>query len=86
MADSCLAGSQLTMIRYTQCQGTDYPANSSVNGRVFAFQKHYAQGGQRAVAGSNYNLVLLSNANTGGKGGVACDVSRDGRTIGVGGM
>jgi hypothetical protein len=65
---------------------TDYPANSSVNGGVFAFQKHYAQEGQRAAAGSNYSLGLLSSADTGGKGGVACDVSRDGRTIGVASM
>lgn len=64
---------------------TDYPDNRFVNGGVFAFQKHYAQG-QRVAAGSNYGLGLLGNASTGGKGGVACDVSRDGRTIGVTGM
>ena len=57
-----------------------------MNGGVFAFQKHYAQEGQRAAAGSNYSLGLLSSADTGGKGGVACDVSRDGRTIGVASM
>ena len=65
---------------------TGYPANSSVNGGVFAFQKHYAQEGQRAAAASNYSLGLLSSADTGGEGGVACDVSRDGRTIGVASM
>jgi len=53
---------------------TDYPANSSMNGGVFAFQKHYAQEGQRAAAGSNYSLGLLSSADTGGKGGVACEM------------
>lgn len=65
---------------------TDYPDNRFVNGGVFAFQKHCVQEGQRAAAGSNYGLGLLGNASTGGKGGVACDVSRDGRTIGVTGM
>ena len=59
---------------------TDYPDNRFVNGGVFAFQKHYSQEGQRVAAGSNYSLGLLSNASTGGKGGVACDISRDGRT------
>jgi 6-phosphogluconolactonase len=65
---------------------TDYLTNSSIDGGVFGFQKHYAQEGQRAAPGSNYTLVLLSNASTGGNGGVACDVSRDGRTIGVANM
>jgi 6-phosphogluconolactonase len=65
---------------------TDYPNNNSVDGGVFGFQKQYAQGGQRAAAGNNYGLGLLTNASTGGEGGVACDVTRDGRTIGVANM
>lgn len=65
---------------------TDYPSNSSAEGGVFGFQKRYSQEGQRAAAGNNYSLALLNNASTGGEGGVACDVSRDGRTIGVANM
>ena len=62
---------------------TDYQTNGSVDGGVYSFRKHYAQEGQGAAAGSNYDIGLLSNASTGGKGGVACDMSRDGETTGV---
>jgi 6-phosphogluconolactonase len=65
---------------------TGYPTHSSVDCGVFAFQKRHAQEGQRVTAESNYSLGLLNNTSTGDKGGVACDVSRDGRTIGVASM
>jgi hypothetical protein len=47
------------------------------------FQMHYTKEGQRAAAVSNYSLGLLSNVSTDGKGGVACNVSRGDREIGV---
>lgn len=65
---------------------THFPTNNSVTGGIFAFQKHHAPQGQRAAPGGNYSLELLSNDTTGGRGGVACDVSRDGRTIAAASM
>ncbi|KAK9350099.1 putative isomerase YbhE [Lipomyces doorenjongii] len=61
---------------------THFPTNASASGGVFSFQKHRAQYGEGGLPGV-YRLELLSNVTSGGLGAVYCDVSRDGRTVGV---
>ncbi len=65
---------------------THFPTNDSAVGGVFAFQKHPALDGERAAPGQIYSLELLSNASSGGLGGVYCDISPDGGTLSVANM
>ena len=63
-----------------------YPDNSSVDGGVFAFQKHVAGGWHRQTDRGDYSLQQFSNMSSGGTAAVYCDVSPDGQTMAVANM
>lgn len=62
---------------------TQFPTVNSTSGGVFSFKPH---DGQARSCAKGFGLTLLSNASSEGLGSVACDVSRDGRTIAVANM
>ena|SRR5271155_430249 len=61
---------------------TYFPNNNSIDGGVFSFQELQ----KPTSSGILDTLAPINSVSSGGLGGVACDVSRDGKTIGVANM
>ncbi|OCL15230.1 putative isomerase YbhE [Glonium stellatum] len=59
---------------------THYPTTHSTSGGVFSFQRNRLQGHNTT---GNYSLQSINSVSSKGTSSVACDVSKDGKTIGV---
>ncbi len=57
-----------------------FPTSNDTSGGIFSFKA------TKTSDNSSYPLTVQSNSTSGGRGAVACDVSRDGRTIAAANM